>query len=598
MQVGRRSVVVWSVAVAAAALGSVVAALILTSSLVTGDRAELLLIDVIGGWALVGAGSVAYLQQRDPRIGLLMFAAGCAWLLAGLRWSDSSSAAQTTGLASSWLWAALLAHLAVAFPGGRLEGRLERALVIAAYVIAMPGRLTWMVLADQRVTFMNEPLVHPLSCEFLPLVLPGHGLGASTGAAEALRWVEQVAVVLVALGVIGMLALHWRRGTAVARRALAPLLGVGAATAIVLAAGTAAGAAGGNDAGRAIEWMWDACVVALPLAFLAGVLRMRLRGAAGLARTLEELDGLPGDGDVATGAGARARRPLARAGLLAARRRALRRSRRPRVRRPGRRGRAVTPIELRGRRIGALVHDPSLLHEPDVIRAAGQGRRRGGSSARRSRPNAMRAWWSCARRALALSRRGIWSAGASNAICMTARSERLAGLLLQTKLRRRAGTEPVEAEALLDDLEQGLAQALAELRALAAGILPPVLSDHGLAAALEELAARLPVPLVIDADGVGRVDRRAEAAAYFVVAESLANVIKHAHAERVVARVTRDDRGVLIEVADDGVGGASVNGGTGLRGLVDRVAALDGTLTWTSPTGAGTVVRAEIPCAS
>src|SRR4051812_23595162 len=125
MQVGRRSVVVWSVAVAAAALGSVVAALILTSSLVTGDRAELLLIDVIGGWALVGAGIVAYLQQRDPRIGLLMFAAGFAWLLAGLRWSDSSSAAQTTGLASSWLWAALLAHLALAFPGGRLEGRLE-----------------------------------------------------------------------------------------------------------------------------------------------------------------------------------------------------------------------------------------------------------------------------------------------------------------------------------------------------------------------------------------------------------------------------------------------------------------------------------------
>jgi signal transduction histidine kinase len=561
----------------------------------TGDRAELLLIDVVGGWALVGAGIVAYLHQRDPRVGLLMFAAGFAWLVAGLRWSDSSSVAQTTGLASSWLWAAILAHLALAFPGGRLEGRFERALVIAAYVIAVPGRLTWMVLADQRVTFMNEPLVHPVSCESCPSSFLATGW--APGVAEALRWVEQVAVVLVAIGVIGMLAVHWRRGTAVARRALAPLVGVGAATAIVLAAGTAAGAAGHNDAGRAIEWMWDACVVALPLAFLAGVLRMRLRGAAGLARTLEELDGLPGDGDVAT--------VLARAlgdpslelvyWLPEGERYVDRDGHASAV--PAGVGRAVTPIELQGRRIGALVHDPSLLHEPDVVRAAGRTaalwiERARLEAERNARLVELRASRARLVEAGDLERRRIERDLHDGA------QQRLAGLLLQTKLRRRAGSAPVEAEALLDDLEQGLAQALAELRALAAGILPPVLSDHGLAAALEELAARSPVPVVVDADDVGRVDSRAEAAAYFVVAESVTNVIKHAHAERVVARVTRDDGHVLIEVADDGVGGASVDGGTGLRGLVDRVAALDGTLTWTSPAGAGTVVRAEIPCAS
>ena len=593
----RRSIVVWGVAVVALALGLTVAALILTSGLVTGDRAELLLIDVVGGWALVGAGIVAFVHQRDPRIGRLMFAAGLAWLFAGLRWSDSSTVAQTIGLASSWLWAALLAHLALAFPGGRLEGRVERALVIAAYVIAVPGRLTWMVLADQHVTFMNEPLVHPVSCESCPSSFLATGW--APGVADALRWAEQVAVVLVAIGVIVMLAVHWRRGTAVARRALAPVLCAGAATAIVLAAGTAAGAAGHDDAGRVIEWMWDVCVVALPFAFLAGVLRMRLRGAAGLTRALEELDRLPGDGagDVATVLARALGDPsLELVYWLPEDERYVDHDGHPAALPAGARH-AATPVELRGRRIGALVHDPSLLHEPDVVRAAGRTaalwiERARLEAERNARVVELRASRARLVEAGDLERRRIERDLHDGA------QQRLAGLLLQTKLRRRAGTEGVEAESLLDDLEHGLAQALSELRALAAGILPPVLSDHGLAAALEELAARSPVPLVVDADGVGRVDGRAEAAAYFVVAESVTNVIKHAHAARVVARVTRDDGRVLVEVVDDGVGGASIDGGTGLRGLVDRVAALDGTLTWTSPAGAGTVVRAEIPCAS
>lgn len=294
----RRGTLVLIVAVGALSLGLLVAALILTSGLRSDDRAELLLIDVVGGWALVAAGVVAFTRQMDARVGLLMFAVGFAWLLAGMRWSDASSAVQTSGLAASWLWAAVLAQLALAFPGGRLDGTIERALVVAAYVIAVPTRLSWMVLADQRVTFGDEPPLRPEHCHSCPsAVLAG---GWAPGFAHALRWADQIAAVLVAIGVCIMLVMHWRRGSAVARRGLAPVLGVGAATAFVLAAGTDASAAGRGDIGRVIEWMWDACVIALPLAFLVGVLRMRLRGATGLASALEELDRLPRDGNVAT----------------------------------------------------------------------------------------------------------------------------------------------------------------------------------------------------------------------------------------------------------------------------------------------------------
>lgn len=139
---------------------------------------------------------------------------------------------------------------------------------------------------------------------------------------------------------------------------------------------------------------------------------------------------------------------------------------------------------------------------------------------------------------------------------------------------------------------------MASLRWFAAGILPPVLSDHGLAAAIDELSSRCPIAIAVEAVPTERLPSRIEAAAYFVVAEALTNVMKHAHATRVVVRVRRQDGLVTVEVQDDGAGGAIVDGGTGLRGLADRVGAFDGTFTCHSPTGQGTRLYAEIPCPS
>jgi signal transduction histidine kinase len=125
-----------------------------------------------------------------------------------------------------------------------------------------------------------------------------------------------------------------------------------------------------------------------------------------------------------------------------------------------------------------------------------------------------------------------------------------------------------------------------------------VLSDHGLPAALEELASTAPIPLVVRADGVGRLPAHIEQAAYFVAAEGLANMIKHARATKGSARIAQDNETLIIEIADNGIGGANTAAGSGLRGLNDRVGALDGLLQCDSPPGGGTVVRAEIPCAS
>ena len=169
--------------------------------------------------------------------------------------------------------------------------------------------------------------------------------------------------------------------------------------------------------------------------------------------------------------------------------------------------------------------------------------------------------------------------------------QRLTAVLL-TLGRARESTE--KRDALLVEAIEQLATGLDELRELAAGLHPSVLSERGLGAALEALALRNPVPIQLIAQPDGRLPPRIEAAAYYVVAEAVANVQKHASADGIVVRVTSETRRVLVEVTDDGVGGANPDG-AGLRGLADRVEALGGKLVVESPRGVGTRLLAEIP---
>jgi PAS domain S-box-containing protein len=177
-----------------------------------------------------------------------------------------------------------------------------------------------------------------------------------------------------------------------------------------------------------------------------------------------------------------------------------------------------------------------------------------------------------------------------------AQQQFVSAVLTLQMAERKAASDPEAAGRLRQAAIEQARQGIADLRDLAAGIHPGILTDRGLVAAIEALASGLPLPVSVEHDLPRRLPGPVEASVYFFVSEALTNVGKHAHASE--ARVTircADDR-LLVEVADDGVGGATTGrGGTGLCGLDDRIAALDGELTVTSPLGRGTTLRAEIP---
>jgi PAS domain S-box-containing protein len=155
-----------------------------------------------------------------------------------------------------------------------------------------------------------------------------------------------------------------------------------------------------------------------------------------------------------------------------------------------------------------------------------------------------------------------------------------------------------ELSRTLGQAAEELSAGAAELRLLARGLHPALLTDHGLMPALEALASRSQVPVTLRPATIGRLDPSVESAAYFVVSEALTNVMKHARASRVDLMVERDASTLVLEVSDDGRGGALIEAGGGLRGLSDRVAALDGQLQVKSPRGRGTRVRVVLPCKS
>lgn len=256
-------------------------------------------------------------------------------------------------------------------------------------------------------------------------------------------------------------------------------------------------------------------------------------------------------------------------------------------------GRTWTAVEREGRRVAAIVHDAELDATPELVHAAASAAALALDNERlkadlRSRVEELR-----------VSRRRIVEA-ADEARRRIERDlhdgaqQQLVSLALELRMLGARLKDPDEA-TVVDELSGRLAAALAELRELARGIHPAVLSDHGLAPAVHVLVERAPLPVDCDIEPGGRLPAPVEAAAYFVVAEGLTNVVKYANASRAAVRVRCGDGELEVEVADDGVGGARVDEGSGLRGISDRLAALEGRLTVDSPPGGGTVLRATIP---
>ncbi|HYJ12104.1 MAG TPA: sensor histidine kinase, partial [Thermomicrobiales bacterium] len=175
--------------------------------------------------------------------------------------------------------------------------------------------------------------------------------------------------------------------------------------------------------------------------------------------------------------------------------------------------------------------------------------------------------------------------------------QRLVAMAMDLGLaREKIDADPAAAKALIESSHEESKRVLADLRDLVRGIHPAVLTDRGLDAAISAIAGRSSVPVEIDVDLGARLPEEVEGTAYFVVVEALTNIAKHSGATRARVHIRRRGNWLNLEITDNGRGGANLGQGSGLRGLQDRILALDGRFSLSSPPGRGTTIRVEIPC--
>jgi len=342
-----------------------------------------------------------------------------------------------------------------------------------------------------------------------------------------------------------------------------------------------------------LVWILNSALVTVPAALAWGLLRSRL-ARGGLADLFRELGTLRG---------ARLEEGLAKVlgdpGLVLAYRvpgeRTYLDGRGQPVGLPGPDDDRVTaPVERDGRELAMLVYDPSLDDDPELVESVAAAAAITLEDARLHAESQERL------AELRASRERLVAASDAERRRLERNlhdgaQQRLVSVALQLRMMQ-SRADPVLAEQLKAAGDE-LSESLEELRELARGIHPAVL-NHGLEAALGSLASRASVATTVSFESPQRLPEPVELAAYFVACEALANVGKYARASAASVRVSRRDGMAVVEILDDGVGGADETAGTGLQGLADRVAALDGTLRISSPPGAGTVVTAELPCGS
>jgi signal transduction histidine kinase len=574
------------------AVGVVFAALdvaLTLSSRHESEKAVTASLGAIIGLSFIGVGVFAWFRRPLNRFGLLMTGVGFAWFLAGLSESNSTTI-YTIGSFLSPLYVVVAVHMVLAFPSGRLQTTAEHAIVLAGYMAVLVVRLPYFLLGGDATDRLRG-------------TLPGNALAVTQRPDLADVFGYSAGFVGgVGLIVTVVLLLRKRRhASAAQRRQEAPMLWTG-----LFLAALVAGTALVDFAGAPHSAVTAAGVVALvafaimPYAFLAGLVRSRYSRAGAVGELIERLN----DPDRRKGLREALADALGDRGLQLV-------YWRPKTARfvtyegqpvdlpvPGS-GRAVTEVERDGLRIGAFIHDSQVLEEPELVRAVA------GSAALALENERLEAELRARVEELESSRARLLEVSMFERRRLErdlhdGAQQRLVALSLQIAMAmgKLDSSEPTAARSLLDAAREELRKALEELRELARGIHPAILTDRGLGPALQALAERAPLPVDLEPMPGERMPAPVEAAAYFVVAESLTNIVKYAGARQASVRIGRDDGYAVVEVRDDGVGGADPTSGTGLRGLADRVAALDGRLEVHSPPGEGTLVRANIPCAS
>jgi signal transduction histidine kinase len=535
------------------------------------------------GWSFIGTGLFAWLRRPESRFGALMVLVGFLWFVGALNAADSPLAF-TIGVVGSSVYIAALIHMLLTYPSGQLRSRGERRLVSGTYVLSILAMLPLALLGGDD----------EFDCECPDLLTK---VAEDDGVLRVLDGLTTVIAVSVVAAVLVALARRWRTATGPQRRAMAPVLWSGAALLGLLAASLATYTVG--VASLVTDLLGYAGLVAfasIPWAFLLGLLRSRVARSGAVTDLLMRITGAPGTGGLREWlADALGDRSLDLVYWLEDGERWVDQEGRTIEPPPAGGPRAWTPVELEGRRVGAIVYDRSLLDNPELVGSVAAA---AGLAVQHERLNAeLRAKV----QELRASRARLVEVGTAERRRLERNlhdgaQQRLVALSLTLRIAQgRVHTDPERANELLSAAQEELSLALEELRELARGIHPAVLSDRGLDAALEGLAGRSPVPVEVDAMPDERLPAPVEAAAYFVVAEALTNVVKYANASQAHVSVERRNGHAFVEVRDDGVGGADPQRVSGLRGLADRVAALDGRLQLESPPGEGTRLRARIP---
>jgi signal transduction histidine kinase len=503
--------------------------------------------DLTVGWTLIACGLAGWSRRPQSRVGLLLALTGFAWFLGTLASSHIGSVA-ALGAALLFLHRGPLCHAIIGYPGERPLSRLSMIVVAAVYVYAAVVPLAG-----------NDVVTIVAALTVLAATIWGYALAAGPDRRARVTAVAAAAVLAIPLA-----------GGSVAR-----LLGAGAdravlwayeAVLVLIAAGLVADLLLGRWAQAAVTKL----VVDLGGDSEASTLRARLAHALG-DRSLAIGYWLPEANGYADERGNRVELPDARS------------------------GRAVTVVEHDGERVAALVHDAAVLGDPGLAESVAQAARIALSNVR-LRADAQRRVTE-----LAASRRRILEARDTQRRRLQQQLQASAGRhltgvreLLALAVREARVSGDRAAAGGLADSGKELAEAEAELRELAAGIHPPLLTERGLGPALASLAERSPVPVQLAAPS-GRLPAVIETAVYFACSEALANVAKHARATYVDVQVRLDGDLVAVFIADDGTGGADPSSGSGLHGIADRVEALGGRLLVQSPAGQGTRLLAEIP---
>ena len=535
------------------------------------------------GWGFIGTGLFTWSRRPDNSLGSLMVATGFAWFVAGLSASDVP-ALFSIGVLFGSVYVVTTIHTLLAAPQGTLSPG-DRRIVTWAYLLVTVGVLPLSLFYDPASDCEN--------CPDNVLMIKD----SETAVNIAGTLINLIGVVLLVL-VLRSLVRRWRGATRAERRLYAPMYAAGVALMIATIGQLALQSAGQEGNAVAAAFVISLVPFSLvPYLFLLSFLRARLLEGGAVSGLMRRLNETPRAGRLRDAlAETLEDSSLELVYWLPERQRYVDFRGRDFELPSDDPTRGIHLVTREGECVAAIIYDalPEAKPHVEAVGAAASlalmnerleaELRAKVDELRRSRERMLR---------IGLEERRRLERNLHDGA-----QQRLVAMALNIRLARaKLNEDPLAADQLLDSAGTELESALEELRELARGIHPAVLSDRGLSTALETLASRAPVPVELAELPDERLPEAVELAAYFVVAEALTNVAKYANATHATVEVARDNGRLLVEVEDDGVGGANPENGTGLRGLADRIAVLEGRLEIDSERGRGTTVRAQIPCA-